>query len=74
MMGFAVTVGHSVQKPESEAVIKGNLLLPHADMFHEPPTILFYYFFLVRDDSKRKSIIIIVSKQRTQFGMREVDD
>lgn len=42
MMGFAVTVGHSVQKPESEAVIKGNLLLPHAGMFHEPP--LFYLF------------------------------
>lgn len=72
MMGFAVTVGHSVQKPESEAVIKGNLLLPHADMFHEPP--LFYFIFLVRNDSKRKSIIIIVSKQQTRFGMREVDD
>lgn len=71
MMGFAVTVGHSVQKPESEAVIKGNLLLPHADVSWAT-TILFY--FLVRDDSKRKSIIIIVSKQQTWFGMREVDD
>lgn len=40
MMGFAVTVGHSVQKPESEAVIKGNLLLPRVDMFHEPPLFL----------------------------------
>lgn len=45
MMGFAVTVGHSVQKPESEAVIKGNLLLPHADMFHEPPLLYFILFF-----------------------------
>lgn len=45
MMGFAVTVGHNVQKPESEAVIKGNLLLPHADMFHEPPLFYFIYFF-----------------------------
>lgn len=71
MMGFAVTVGHSVQKPESEAVIKGNLLLPRADMFHEPPL---FFFFFVRDDSKRKSIIITVSKQQTRFGMREVDD
>lgn len=40
MMGFAVTVGHSVQKAESEAVIKGNLLLPRVDMFHEPPLFL----------------------------------
>lgn len=32
MVPFAVTVGHSVQKSESEAVIKGNFLLPHSNV------------------------------------------
>lgn len=49
MMGFAVTVGHSVQKSELKAVIRGNFLLLHSNVFHEPP-----HFFFVRNYRKRK--------------------
>lgn len=43
-MGFAVTVGHSVQKSESEAVIKGNFPLPYSTLCFMSHYIFFFFW------------------------------